>query len=265
MFSNIDRKRIYQEEVYRYEVRTQLDKTNQKKIKGKTWTFVNSAFFLWFLSSVVVGIISFSYAKWDKQREIEREHREQTALLERENIHMAKKLDAEISSRLNYFVISQFITLVESPRDENIKSIATIITSSEVFENPKWKRLSEESPVYGRLSEDGIMSLDDPNAIDYKVNVYPEYANRNLRSLLLELEDVVPPEQKNEITLAYKQSIKAQAQFLSVIEAIRVLKKKGKPGYHTVTSTELKEFCEAFNLKRWGEPVPITNEVMIVE
>jgi hypothetical protein len=46
------------------------------------------------------------------------------------------------------------------------------------------------------------------------------------------------------------------------------LKERGKPGYLILSETEdyydefapLREFCESFNLKRWGEPFRRTME-----
>lgn len=267
MLKNIDKKRIYQEEVYRREVSEQLAKTNPPKTKEsvKLWAFINSSFFLWFLSSVILGIVSFSYAKWDKQRELEREQREKAALAERENIQIARKLDSEISSRLNYFALSQNI-YIEVKISIEVENGLIEMSEAKLEEEP------EEKPKYvldGPLSEEGIMSLDDPNATGYKVNVYPEYANRNLRSLLLELMEVVPPQEKNEIDLAYKRSVESQYIFLSALKRIRELKKAGKPGYVNTDKSfghfrinGLKYFCKSFNLKRWGEPVPIIETIV---
>jgi hypothetical protein len=259
---NIDRKRIYQEEVYRYEVRTQLDKTDEKKRKVRVgiWAFVNSAFFLWFLSSVVVAIISFSYAKWDKQKELEREQRERIALVERENIQRVKKLDAEISSRLNYFAVSQNISL--------LGEIAYVETGNgSLTESEREKYLEKLSLIGGKLSEDGIMSLNNPSISNYKFG-NPEYANRSLRLLLMELEEIAPSQEKNEIALAYQQSVKSQSVFLKALKEIRDLKEKGKPSFIELEdkySSDLAEFCGAFNLKRWGEPVPAENELIHIE
>jgi hypothetical protein len=242
-----DKEHIYQEEVYRREVRDLLDKTNSLKAKkgGKVWALVNSAFFLWFLSSVVLGIISFLYARWDKQRAFEREQRERAAIVERENIQTARKLDAEISSRLTYFVTSQEIMLT--------------------------KYLDNTYDIGARLSEEGIKSLDDPDAPGYKIYVYPEYANRSLRSLLLELKEVVPQQDRSEIDLVYNQSVKLQPIFIAALRMISELKKSGKPTYIEVGKSHdfydelspLREFCKSSNLKRWGEPVPSEEEIHV--
>lgn len=273
MIRNLDRKRIYQEEVYRHEVRARLDKTDQKKNKvgGKIWTFINSAFFLWFLSSVVLGIISFSYAKWDKQKGLERDQREREALIEREKIQRIRKLDAEISSRLIYFVLSQNIYLVDK-----IVVVETVTGEGSLKESEVKKRESEvkeeieNTPtIEGLLSEEGIMSLNNPNAIDYKLSD-PEYANRPLRSLLLELEEVVTDQEKIEIAFAYKQSTESQILFLNTLKTIRELKNKGKPDHIDIATvlkkkewSKLKEFCQSFNLKRWGEPISVEGSRII--
>jgi hypothetical protein len=278
MFRNADKKRIYQEEVYRREVRAQLDKTNQKnnKATGKMWTFVNSAFFLWFLSSVVIGIISFSYAKWDEQRGIERERRERAALVEQENIQRARKLDAEISSRLTYFFYSQDIpkTVVETEvmEVEVDSALATRgLSNGRMAEVLKTKGDSsdiEDSPGetgYDTipLSEDAIMSLNNPKASDYKSGD-PEYANRSLRSLLVELEAVAPPQEKNEISLALNRFIDVQPKFIRIIKEL----KKGKPSNVKIDAATFNDFCNSVNLKRWGVVIPriaIETEVNEIE
>jgi hypothetical protein len=241
----IDRKRIYQEEVYRYEVRTQLDRTGQKKGGGKIWTFVNSAFFLWFLSSVVVGIISYSYAKWDKQRELEKEQRERSAIIEQEKIQRARKLDSEISSRLVYFFFSQ-----------EIRGVITVVGSED-------SSVETEYNISVLLSEDGIMSLYNPNASNYKFGD-PEYANRSLRSLLLELEAAVPSQEKNEISRALEQCTRAQSMFISAMRIIKELKKNGRPSYLKIDGEAFNGFCKSVDLERWGGVViPVDKEIQV--
>lgn len=259
MLRNIDRKRIYQEEVYRHEVRAQLDRTDQKnnKVGGKIWTFVNSAFSLWFLSSVVVGIFSFSYAKWDKRRELEREQRERAAFVEQENIQRARKLDAEISSRLTYFFYSQYeyvsgtmtTTVVEVRR---VREDGTPVEDDSHVEDSSRGAEYEVIPI----SEDGIRSLNSPSASDYKSGD-PEYVNRSLRSLLEELEAVVPPWEKNEISLALNRFIKVQPIFIGAVRRIKELKKDGKPSNVKIDAETFNEFCESAKLKRWGVVIPI--------
>lgn len=246
MLTNEDKERIYQAELYRIEVQAQLDRANRSKTKkgDKFWAFVNSAVFLWFLSSVVLGIISFSYARRAEKQKLAQEQRERDALIERETTLTTKKLDAEISSRVSYFAQSQDIHL---------------IVGRDVGSSPK-----SDFGIDARLSEEGIRSLNDTNATDYKTNVYPEYANRNLRSLLLDLKEVVPGEDQAAIDDAHKALLNSQQIFLRTLSIIKERKKSGKPSYVSVDESfgkeeaiKLKKLCVFFNQrKRWGKPVP---------
>lgn len=80
---------IRAEEIYRNEVRKQL----QKELKGDSWKSrtikaLNSPLAIWFLSTVVIGIFTLLYNKIKHQKE---------------NSETILKLDREITSRLAYF------------------------------------------------------------------------------------------------------------------------------------------------------------------
>lgn len=76
----------------RQKVRLQFSK--QTRV-GKLWELLNSSFFLWCLSTIVVGLLSFFYQEWS----IEREKHAATQ-------ETVRKLDTEISSRLRFLYIS---------------------------------------------------------------------------------------------------------------------------------------------------------------
>lgn len=61
-----EKDRIFCEETYRLEVRRQIAGDGKE---DNAWTFINSPFFLWLLSSVVLGLITFLYTKWEESRE----------------------------------------------------------------------------------------------------------------------------------------------------------------------------------------------------
>lgn len=166
MITEEEKDRIRHEEIFRQEIREQLRKDSERKEGSKLWTVMNSAFFLWFLSSVLIGSISFKYARWEKQKEDERRNYEQHRIAEYERNVSEKKLDAEISSRLNYF--------------------------------------GSMSGVTGDF--ESLLILDKPLETKYPVNVFPEYAHRSLQSLLWELLRVVPDESKGEVNRAYEVS-----------------------------------------------------------
>jgi len=61
--TEIERTRIQLEESYRQEIRIQQEKRKKLTI----WTVANSAFGLWFLSTVVVGLVTATWS-WQSQR-----------------------------------------------------------------------------------------------------------------------------------------------------------------------------------------------------
>jgi hypothetical protein len=83
MISEKDKRRITEEEVFRLEVRESL--AQDKLPKGKDsvlWTFLNSAFGLWVLSTTVIGCFGWVYAQWQASRE-------NSALIDRLDIEIA--------------------------------------------------------------------------------------------------------------------------------------------------------------------------------
>lgn len=61
MLSDDERARIHAEEIFRHEVRNGLKKDERQTVRRGAWGFLNSTFGLWFLSTCVVGAISFLY------------------------------------------------------------------------------------------------------------------------------------------------------------------------------------------------------------
>lgn len=90
--------------------------------------------------------------------------------------------------------------------------------------------------------------------------------------MLVELESVVHPQEKNEISLAIDRFIKLQPEFESTLRKIRKLKTEGKAGNVKINAQTFNEFCESVGLKRWGVLIPhvtittnIETETQVVE
>ncbi|HEX8163988.1 MAG TPA: hypothetical protein VF538_19110 [Pyrinomonadaceae bacterium] len=216
MLTDEDKERIRLEELYRHEVAKELGK---KKSKWEDISaFVNSAVFIWFLSSVVLGLISFAYTKWESGREDERRKHEQELKLAQENKLIARKLDAEIASRLSYFA-------TQSMRPN-------------------------ETTVINKI----VVGLEKPSAIDYPINVFPEYANRSLRSLLWELLQVVPDNEAGEIRLAYDKSKILYSIYLADFQRASQAKTGQSNRGLLEIIKNLLSIRQAFDLERWGKP-----------
>lgn len=215
MLTEEEKDKIRSEEILRHEIRAQLIKDTDKEKGLKIWGVVNSPFFLWFLSSILIGCISFLYARGEKQKEDARRIFEQGQIDKRERDRTEKKLDAEIASRLNYFGI--------------------------MYESDNFKAL---------------MAVDNPSVANYPINVFPEYANRSLQSLLWELLQVVSDDSKGDVAKAYEASKKFTGYYTSNPGG------NSKAGSNKAVEGILKSYAEAdlapLNLERWGSPLEDT-------
>jgi hypothetical protein len=100
MLSSEEKNRIRAEEVFRQEVRRELS----TKKDGKLLTFLNSALGIWLLSTIVVGLLSWSYTVWRDSRA----SASQTA-------ETIRRLDAEIASRIHF--LQSYLPSVQKRED----------------------------------------------------------------------------------------------------------------------------------------------------
>ena len=134
--------------------------------------------------------------------------------IERERASIQKKIDAEISSRLVY---------------------AHTLT---------FQKGTVPDPI-----GDTINVLEKPSEGKYPVNVFPEFANRSLSSLLWELHQTLPDDvpDKKDVWRAYERSRFVTAVFMKKVNNI-----------HDPLFDDIQTFHEVlkfdFNLKRWSEP-----------
>jgi hypothetical protein len=85
---------IQAEEAFRQEVRRKLEQNPPLSKSEKTWKCLNQSFVLWTLSTVVVGLIGFAYA------------RVHTGLvLQAENARAIERLNHQAGIRLEYAML----------------------------------------------------------------------------------------------------------------------------------------------------------------
>jgi hypothetical protein len=92
VLSDDDKARIRLEEIYREEVRRQLQTAEPPTRGERLIAFLNSGLGIWILSSILVGLVTWSYTMWTESRS--------TA---RENDAIIEKLDVEIVARMTRF------------------------------------------------------------------------------------------------------------------------------------------------------------------
>jgi hypothetical protein len=134
------RERIHAEEVFRLEVRQHLEKRDRKGSRKAVWDFLNSAIFLWFLSTVAVGSASFWFARWSSDKEAEKTRSERV-----------QRLDAEIASRLRCFADQSLVrdfTLMRVPPDVLVPLDAPLKASYPINVFPEYERRSLHSLLW---------------------------------------------------------------------------------------------------------------------
>jgi hypothetical protein len=156
-----DKDRIRAEEIFRDEVRREIEAGRAKHSRGKRfWALLNSSFALWFLSSVVLGGLTAVVTQYEKKTT------EQIRIAE-----IQKRLNAEISCR-----ISEGLARLDLSQ-QAIKNGEALFTSV----------LYVEAIYY----LDNRVTDNNGKLIDW--SIYPEYQRRGFRSLVFELSTIVEP------------------------------------------------------------------------
>jgi hypothetical protein len=161
MLSAQEKRRIRAEEVFRLEVRRELEARSAPRSRGAgLWALLNSSFALWFLSSVVIASLTAAVANY------ERTHSEQVQKEDR-----LTRLTTEIGFR-----VENGVSALAS--DQRRIQAGGTLSPFDVY-------------------VDGLNYLDNrvfyrggstPEQIDY--SVYAEYRDRKFRSLLVDLRNV---------------------------------------------------------------------------
>jgi len=222
MLTDADKDRIRSEELYRSEVQKEVQKNSPGK---KFWAALNSAFLLWFLSTLVVGSVTFFYSKWEKGKEEDQRHRDNEQSLKNERRSAIRKLDIEIASRLT--------------------ALDNLI---------RFEKRSQKNVTQGK----DLLVLDGAAVSGYSANAIPEFAGRNFQSLLYELSSRIKDdtdtkeEEKTEIGKAYEKSKDLTYRHLFEIFAAQ---HPINPVTKDISGfTRLLEL-ETFDLQRWDKPL----------
>jgi hypothetical protein len=174
---------IREEEIFRQEVRREIEKLRTSQSGGKRlWSLLNSSFALWFLSSVVLGGL--------------------TAAIARYNAHSAREMQrAEVQRRLNTEISSRIQASLDAMRVEEQR----VERGQQSF--PSWEYSTAWHYLNNTFTYDGA-------PVDF--SIYPEYQKRSFQSLMYELNtladrDTIPTIQDAQRTLKNLEQLADQA------------------------------------------------------
>lgn len=177
MLTEEEKKHIREEEIFRHEVRQQLEARPPDRSRWKTvWSALNSAFVLWLLGAVVVAGLAGLFARYQEGRA---EAAQRTAT--------ERRLNTEIGSRIADGLVGLRLwgERIEAGLGPNTL--------------PSWIYGEALSYLNNRVTNEGTK---------YDFSVYPNYKERGLPALLVELSVVAEHSRLPELSKAladYKQ------------------------------------------------------------
>ncbi|HEY6908484.1 MAG TPA: hypothetical protein VI356_03880 [Myxococcales bacterium] len=173
MLSDEEKDRIRAEEIFRSEVRRELARaTPTPPLRKRVWLVLNSAFSLWFFSSVVLAGLTAAVAAHQRSRD--ERNRNET---------LRRRLVTEIDGRI--------LEAIEGMHVDEKR-----IEAGQYF---------PASSIYAQAAAylDNFFRNDPSNPRDF--STYPEFAQRTFRSLISELRSVQDPKGLDEVVELFKQ------------------------------------------------------------
>jgi hypothetical protein len=164
MLTEDDKKRIREEEIYRQEVRREIEGEKPSPARSqRLWEVVNKPFVLWSLSTILVGLISWTYASYEAQN---RDLSQRTAAV--------NKIDLEIRNRIGGSL--KYLN--------GLQQVRQAIHPDDVF--------------------DGALQYLDKNKGEYAVSLYPEYKDKGFQALVTDLKGLVGADEQQNFDKALK-------------------------------------------------------------
>ena len=215
---------VHQEKIYRRDIRRALEKQDTKQtLKQKIWVAINSAFFLWFLSTVVVGCIAFLYTQ----------HTERSKETEQDRVAI-RKLDTEIKSRL-YFVARQI-----DPKRIEDSNVSDVLLS---LEKPSLE--SYPINVFPEYEKRNMRSLlwelhtlvPQMEKVEIESALNATFHLRNIYEIYLELNEKITPSSLD---------LKGSTKLFSLLDYVKEL--------FVMNLGTVPVHFKPFDLDRWDRP-----------
>jgi hypothetical protein len=168
MLNNEERQRLRAEEIFRQEVRRDIEARSQDRSRrAKFWHALNTPFVLWVLSSIVIGSFGWAFSTFQASRD------EKARSLE-----LVRKLDTEIANRIQDALTSL------AALGEQIKASHLIFDDHFMLAIPL--------AVLDRRPKSDLS--------DIGAAIYPEFRERTFPSLVAELQRLISSSERPQLT-----------------------------------------------------------------
>jgi hypothetical protein len=176
MLTESEKQKIRAEEIFREEVRTEL--ASKQPARSRIWSFINTSFGLWFLTTVIIGLATWSYSTMQE--------RKKSAANERE---LLSKLATELAVR----VAGCLDEITSEENEASTNPTQALFSRSDLFRN-----------VVGILDNVGTQQS----------GTFEEFAKSTFASLLVEQQPLVAAAKSAQIDHALRvfDSMKIEAE-----------------------------------------------------
>lgn len=228
MLSEEEKIKIKEEEIFRTEVKKSLE--NPPK-KNAAFTFVNSAFGIWFLSTIVIGLFTFFFNEYNINQ---KESKERDTKI--------KQLDLEIESRISRFWVHLYPVVNHEDTTLPLKksiSFDTVKIFWEVFKNSPSSNPKLSYSIYKDYESRTTISLmvELSRLLKDKYHIETEFA-----------EEVVSRDTSKPIVLKplAEKEVKPYAQISAIEKAVVFISTDGIFDYPD-KPTSIKRIWENFS------------------
>lgn len=114
--SDEDKARVRAEEVFRHEVRSELEKAKDQPGRGeRLLAFLNEPVILWLLSSIVVGLITWQYTLWQERQAQRQQVQAEVRNLDLEIHGRLRRAAERLSSARDMVGVREAIRMLDEP------------------------------------------------------------------------------------------------------------------------------------------------------
>jgi hypothetical protein len=114
--SDEDKARVRAEEVFRHEIRSELEKAKDQPSRGeRLLAFLNEPVILWLLSSIVVGLITWQYTLWQERQAQRQQVQTEVRNLDLEIHGRLRRAAERLSSASDMVGVREAIRMLDEP------------------------------------------------------------------------------------------------------------------------------------------------------